>query len=231
VSPSRVLGRHARVLQILRHLQSGCGCNVAQLAGRLDVCRRTIFRDLHLLRDAGVELIYDEMQATYRLAPRGDLLVTPELDPDELTTLVTAVHLSMLQGIPACRDVLRQTTDKLLALSPFHVRHNVTCLAGSCSVDTPSDDYSPRTSRIVHQILQALRQRRSLQIRLCPSHPEGPLGTMLATYQVVVTANAWQATGRSSYHRDVRTFDPREIVQAEMTDEVYAIPRDYRSAR
>ena len=231
MSTSSVLGRHARILQILRHLQSGCGCNPAQLAGRLDVCRRTIFRDLHLLRDAGVELIYDEAQASYRLAPHGDMLVTPELDPDELTTLVTAVHLSMLQGIPACRDVLRQTTNKLLALSPFHVRHDVTRLAGSCSADTPSDDYSPRMTRVVHQILQALRQRRSLQIRLCDSHPEGPLCTRLATYQVLVTAHAWQATGRSSHHRAVRTFDPREIAQAELTDEVYAIPHGYRASR
>ncbi|MHB0956492.1 MAG: helix-turn-helix transcriptional regulator [Pirellulaceae bacterium] len=231
MSTSRVRGRHARVLQILRHLQSGCGCNVAQLAGRLEVCRRTVFRDLHLLRDAGVELIYDDAQASYRLAPHGNLLVAPELDSDELTTLVTAVHLSMLQGIPACRDVLRQTINKLLALSPFQVRHNVTCLAGSCSVTTPSDDYSPGTTRVVDQMLQALRQRRSLQIHLGASHPEGPLCTRLATYQVLVTAHAWQATGRSSHHRAVRTFDPREIAQAEITDEVYAIPRGYRSLR
>ena len=101
VSATTVLGRHVRVLQILRHLQSGSGFNVQELAGRLDVCRRTVFRDLSLLRDAGIQLVFDAERECYRLAPSNDLLVMPELDADELTTLVTAVHLSMLQGIPA----------------------------------------------------------------------------------------------------------------------------------
>jgi predicted DNA-binding transcriptional regulator YafY len=231
VSATTVLGRHVRVLQILRHLQSGSSFNVQELAGRLDVCRRTVFRDLSLLRDAGIKLFFDDELECYRLAPHDDLLVTPELDADELTTLVTAVHLSMLQGIPSCRDMLRRTTNKLLALSPFHVRHSVTCLAGSCVVDTPADDYSPRTIRVVHQVLQALRQRRTLQVRLCTSHPEGPLDTNLATYQVLVNINAWQVTGRSSHHGAVRTFDPRHVAQADITDEIYAIPRGYRTSR
>jgi predicted DNA-binding transcriptional regulator YafY len=220
-----------RVLQILRHLQSGSGFTVQELAGRLDVCRRTVFRDLSLLRDAGIQLVFDAQRECYRLASHDDLVVMPELDADELTTLVTAVHLSMLQGIPSCRDILRQTTNKLLALSPFHVRHSVTRLADSCVVDMPSHDYSPNTVRVMHQILQALQQRRMLHVRLCASHPEGPLETRLATYQVLVTINAWQVTGRSSHHNAVKTFDPRQIAQADITDEVYAIPRGHRTSR
>jgi predicted DNA-binding transcriptional regulator YafY len=202
---------------------------VEELAGRLAVCRRTVFRDLGLLRDAGIQLAFDAQRQCYRLAPSSDLLVMPELDADELTTLVTAVHLSMLQSIPPCRDMLRQTTNKLLALSPFHVRHHVTRLADSCAVEVPSNEYPPRAVRMVDQILQALRQRRVLQIRLCASHAEGPLDTKLATYQLLVNVHAWQVTGRSSHHRAVRTFDPRHIARADITDEVYAIPRGYRT--
>jgi predicted DNA-binding transcriptional regulator YafY len=229
VSAAAVLGRHVRVLQILRHLQSGNGFTVEELSLRLDVCRRTVFRDLNLLREAGVQLSFDAARQCYRLAPCKDLLVMPELNADELSTLVTAVHLSLLQSIPPCRDLLRQTTNKLLALSPFHVRHSVTRLADSCALEAPTDAFSTRAVGVVNQILQALRQRRVLKIRLCSSHPEGRLDTHLATYHLLVNLNAWQVTGRSSYHRAVRTFDPRHIAEADVTDEVYAIPRGYRT--
>ncbi|NLX53903.1 MAG: HTH domain-containing protein [Planctomycetaceae bacterium] len=225
-----VVGRHVRVLQILRQLQSGQSFTVQELAGRLAVCRRTVFRDLSLLRDAGVSLVFDAQRACYRLAARDDLLQAPDLDADELTMLVTAVHLSVLQGIPGCRDLLRQTTNKLLALSPFHVRHSVARLADACTVDTPARDYSPRTTCVMHQILLALHQRRVLRIRLNATYPEGPLDTSLATYQVLANTSAWQVTGRSSHHRAVMTLDPRQVTQADITDEVYAIPRGYRTS-
>ncbi len=230
MSAAPALGRHVRVLQILRHLQSGRSVSVEELAGRLAVCRRTVFRDLNLLRHAGVKLAFDARAQCYQLAPCDDLLIMPQLDADELTTLVTAVHLSMLQGIPTCRDTLRQTTNKLLATSPFPMRHSVTCLADSCALDTAVHDYPPCAVRAVDQVLQALRHRRVLEVRLCPSHPEGALDTRLSTYQVVVNVHAWQITGRSSHHRAVRTFDPRHIAQADLTDEAYAIPRGYRTS-
>jgi predicted DNA-binding transcriptional regulator YafY len=218
------------VLRILRQLQTGSGLNAAELADQLDVCRRTVFRDLGLLRDAGIAFYFDATTRCYRLAQRDDLLVAPELDVDELTTLIAAVRLSMLQGVPNCRSVLRQTTNKLLAQSPFPVRHGVTLLAGSCFIDTPADCYTPHTTRVLHQVLQALRQRKWLHLHLSGSHPEAPLQTRLAIYQLLVDARAWHVTGRSSYHRDVRTFDVRDIAQAELGDEAYAIPRIYRTA-
>ena len=94
MSVSSVPGRHVRMLQILGHLQSGGGLNADELAGQLDVCRRTIFRDLSLMREAGIEIYFDENMDCYRLPPQRDLVVMPTLEHEELTTLIAAVHLS-----------------------------------------------------------------------------------------------------------------------------------------
>lgn len=227
MSPSNSVRRHTRVLKILRHLQSGNGCTVDELAGRLDVCRRTIFRDLHLLRDAGVGVIFDDADDLYRLASRDDLSRVPELEAQELSTLVTAVHLSLLQGIPGCRDQLRQVTNKLLAVSPSQVRHCVARLAASCAVAATGDSFPPQASRAMQQVLLALQDRHTVQIQLATTRVEGPLRTRFATYQVRATPTAWQITGRSTHHAAVCTLDPRDMLQVEITDEVYAIPREY----
>lgn len=229
MSPSNVLRRHARVLKILRHLQSGNGCSVSELAHHLDVCRRTIFRDLHLLRDAGVEIVFDSDEDRYRLAVRDDLVRAPQLEAHELSTLVTAVHLSWLQGIPGCRDQLRQVTNKLLALSPSQVRHCVARLAASCAVAAGGDSFPPQASQAVHQVLLALQDRRTVQVQLASCANEGPLQTRFATYQVRATPAAWQITGRSTHHGTVCTLDPRDMLRVDITDEVYAIPREYGS--
>lgn len=227
MSPSNALRRQSRVLNILRHLQSGNGCTVNELANGLKVCRRTIFRDLLLLRDAGVEIVFDGAEDRYRLAPRDDLVRAPQLEAQELSTLVTAVHLSWLQGIPGCRDQLRQVTNKLLAMSPSPVRHCVARLAASCAVAAGGDGFPPQASDAVHRVLLALQDRRTVQVQLATRSTDEPLQTRFATYQVRATPTAWQITGRSTHHRAVCTLDPRDMLRVDITDEVYAIPREY----
>ncbi len=216
------LERHARMLKILAHLQTGGGCDATALSRQLGVCRRTVFRDLSLMRRAGIEVYFDDDLNCYRLVPDKDFVVAPTLDPDELTTLVSAVHLSVLHGLPDYCDSLRQSTAKLLSQSPTNVRHAVSRLTDSCVVPRTAECYSPRAVRVIHHVLQALRLRRSLAMTLT-----GSLQTHFSPYQVVADPQSWKVTGRCTYHRCVRCLDPRQVTRVEMTDQAYAIPRGY----
>ena len=62
------LSRIQRLLRLLALLQAGRGYNVESLAEACGVSRRTIFRDLDVLRESGLPLIYDEPQQRYRSA-------------------------------------------------------------------------------------------------------------------------------------------------------------------
>ena len=117
-----VPSRHARMLQILRFLQSGQGLNASELARQAEVSRRTIFRDLHTLREAGIPVHYDDNADCYRLGLCDDLVPIPQLDRRELTALVAAIHLSLLRQLPDCHELLRQTVHKLLEGSPSGLR-------------------------------------------------------------------------------------------------------------
>lgn len=231
VSDSSLHGRHARLLQLLYLLQSGTGFDAPQLADQWGVCRRTIYRDLSLVRKAGIELDFDPETKCYRLAPRHDITVTPSLGAEELTTLVTAVHFSLMRGLPDYRKTLERSTALLLSHSSHDIRHSVIRLTDSCAVRTPDQQYSTRDVRIMHHILQATGQRRKLMVTLYERFGGKPLDTRLAPYQVIAASDTWQVIGRSSFHQAVRTFDPREIQSAVVTDEAYAIPRGYRSGR
>jgi predicted DNA-binding transcriptional regulator YafY len=230
MSVSRMRGRHVRLLRMLSHLQSGDGFNVGELADQLNVGRRTVFRDLNVLREAGFDVQFDGTLDGYRLGDRRNLVVTPELDPEELTTLVAAAHLSVLRGLPECRDVLRRSTNKLLGGSPDRVRHDALRLTNSCVLRSPGERYSPDATRGVQDILQAIRQRRVLRVSFSARHEEGPIETRLAPYEMLATSEAWTVTGRSTHHNAVCSFDPGHFQRTEITEEIYAIPRGYRAS-
>ena len=61
------LGRIHRLLQLIGLLQAGRGYNTDALAQACGVSRRTVFRDLDLLRLSGLPLLFDENQQRYRI--------------------------------------------------------------------------------------------------------------------------------------------------------------------
>ena len=63
------LSRIHRLLKLISLLQAGRGYNIEGLAGACGVSRRTIFRDLDLLRQSGVPLSLDDQQSSSTAFP------------------------------------------------------------------------------------------------------------------------------------------------------------------
>lgn len=59
--------RHTRLLRVARMLDDDCTTEPEILARRLGIGRRTLYRDLALLRRAGVRLVYSRDERRYRL--------------------------------------------------------------------------------------------------------------------------------------------------------------------
>lgn len=222
------IGRHARILQILAHLQTGGGLNGRDLARKMNVSRRTIYRDLNMIRDAGIHVFFDEPANCYRLTPQHDLAVAPTFTPDELTILIAAVHFSVLKGMPHFSAQLRQATSKLLSESPLAVRHSISRLVHACTMRAPLACESAAGTECLQQVFQSVRQRRVLQVTLHPRTGQ-TFKTFLSPYQVVADSNAWQVIGRSTHHQAITSLDPALFVDAHVTDNIYAIPRGFSS--
>lgn len=230
MSDFTVSTRHARILRILSQLQAGAGLNATELACELNVSRRTVFRDLNMMRSAGVKLYYDDQLDCYRLSPQENLMATPALDHDELTILVAAVHLSVLRNLPDCHGFLRQSINKLLAGLPDRAQHHLARVIKSCSVRDAEDVADVKTVSVIQRILSAISQRKILRVTVFEPESGSEVVTHFAPYRIIAAADSWRVLGRSSHHRGVRTFDPRHMTQPEVIDEIYAIPPQFQSA-
>lgn len=109
----------ARQLRLIERLHSVRGCTVEQLALDLEVSRRTVFRDLRSLEDAGMEIRLDH-ENRYQLEPHFVLQASKLID-DELLALGLAAATSPLAAAPDLAARLDQALGKLTArTSPEH---------------------------------------------------------------------------------------------------------------
>ena len=76
------LSRIVRLLKLIGLLQAGRGFNTEALAQACGVSRRTIFRDLDTLRQAGVPLVYDDENQHYHI-PGTYFLPPTNFTPEE----------------------------------------------------------------------------------------------------------------------------------------------------
>src|SRR5256885_13634239 len=79
--------RITRLLRLLQMLQSGPGTNASTLAKAFNVGRRTIFRDLQVLRDADLPLEYDARTERYYVSPSW-AMPPAKLTDDEAFALI-----------------------------------------------------------------------------------------------------------------------------------------------
>ena len=94
------LSKISRLVQLLGLLQAGKGLNVDGLATACRVSRRTIFRDLDVLRKAGVPLLLDDERGVYRI-PGTYFLPPTNFTPDEaLAVLALSYELGSHYKFP-----------------------------------------------------------------------------------------------------------------------------------
>lgn len=153
--------RLERVIQVLLLLQSGVPYNALQIAERMGVHRRTIFRDVALLRSLGVPISYDMETARYSL-PR-DLPKEPaEVSIEELTDLLMAACLTVLpEGRTA--NMARRAIEKLSERIPAASRRELGRVVRSY---LPADS-TRHDSQLVELLLQSIRKGLALEMEVC----------------------------------------------------------------
>lgn len=224
------VSRICRLLRLISHLQAGRGYNAEALAVHLEVSRRTVFRDIEILRQAGIPLAYDEQRQCYGI-PGSCLLPATNFTPEEALALIVLCHnlrdysqlpffgpaaaaaLKLHSSLPArLREELRTTTDTIrIRLAPSNP------LGGQ--------------STVYDQLLTAISQRRSVRIHYRSLAENDSIITRLSPYRLLFSRRSWYVIGRSSVHRATRTFNLGRIRQLTPTEETYQIPRGFSLER
>lgn len=216
--------RLVRLFRLVETLGTGRPQNASVIAEICNVSRRTVFRDISTLQEAGVHVHYDaEKQGYYLLRP--NFLRPADLTLEEtLSLIVMGTELgNSASGLMFC-DHVRTAAMKLACNLPEKLREAVGQVTESIMIQVGSNGTTDGERRIFDTIRSGLAEHRCLRIRYDSLFDGGMIRTKFSPYRVLFSRRDWYAIGRSSLHRSVRTFKLRRIGSAELLDDKYEIP-------
>ncbi|HWA97174.1 MAG TPA: WYL domain-containing protein [Pirellulales bacterium] len=224
------LARITRLLELITLLQVGRGQNATSLASECRVSRRTIFRDLDILRQAGVPVQFFDDDQRYRIA--GAVLLPPtNFTPQEaLSLIVLSQELGQSSGIPlyhAARSAAIKLESSLPGKLRDYLRDATRAVHVKLDAANPLIDHEP----VYQALLAGITLRRCVRIGYESFTERKRINTKLSPYRLLFNRRSWYVIGRSSLHRAVRTFNVGRIEKIELLDDTFSMPRGFRIDR
>lgn len=182
-----------RVLHVLSLIQSGARLNAVNIAAEVGVSRRTIFRDVNLLRDSGIPIFFDDAWDSYRIDPAFRLPRLGQFTEDEIGLLVLAAQTSQLHDSPDLSKLLRRALFRFINSLPIETKN-----AGSTVVDYSacvSTIARPIDANVVSVCIQGIQ--RQLQLRLQIDGKEENDEVQLAPWHLLRRSDDWSILGRT----------------------------------
>jgi len=220
------VGRVHRLLRLITVLQRDEPNTTAGLLRELGVSRRTFFRDLKLLQEAGIPYRHDRAQGYH--IDKGFYLPPINLTvPETLGLMLLGKSAATQRGRPMVAPAL-SAIYKLIATTPDPIREACGELIANVSITpdpAPGGDLEAR----YHTTLQrAIDQSVTCRIVYQSPVEDDRLHAMLSPYLLHYVNRAWYVLGYTDVHDEVRMFKLVRFIEIEPTDEPFDKPENFR---
>ncbi len=213
----------SRLIQLIVLLQSGRCPNARQLAEICEVSPRTIYRDLAILADAGIAVLYRADRQGYEVA-RGLFLQPPRMEEREILALLVLCRYWTHEEDLGLRSDAIQAVEKLIQSLPEPLRTRFLDVAEIVGELPGAAGRASELAEIENVILASVVQRRQVRLSLRGGAGETSQTTKMAIYRLTRVGKLWCLVGRSSWHCRVTLVPMDQIEQVELTDDMYEIP-------
>ncbi|WP_238397678.1 helix-turn-helix transcriptional regulator [Anatilimnocola aggregata] len=214
-------------MKLLGMLQGGQAYNAQALAELCGVTRRTIFRDLEALRDADVPLQYDEQRGSYQIPGHFFLPPTQFTTEEAFAMLVLSRQMGDRRSIPFYAAA-QSAADKLANTLPQRFVAYLRSVTSAVRIRLDATNSLVGQERIYEQLLAAISSRCCVRMRYESLHEQRQIQTKLHPYRLLFHQHSWYVIGRSSVHREVRTFNVSRIRKIQILEEPLRMPKNFR---
>ncbi|MBQ0711017.1 MULTISPECIES: YafY family protein [unclassified Ochrobactrum] len=210
--------RADRLFQIVQHLRGGRLVTARQLAERLEVSERTIYRDISDLQSTGVPI--DGEAGVGYILRQGFELPPLMFTRDEIVALVAGARLIRAWGGVSMARGAEEALVKIEAVLPKEERARIT----STQIHAPTARISMDERRIIDAVERAVDQGNVLNIRYRDLESREserdirPLGLWF-------WGKVWTVIGWCELRNAFRTFRTDRIVEANNAGRVFRAER------
>jgi predicted DNA-binding transcriptional regulator YafY len=219
------LGRIHRLLRLITMMQSGTVRTAAELADELDISRRTLFRDLRTLSDAGIPYTHDPERG-YRISPEFFLPPVNLKVTEALGLMLLAKTAARHSMQPFFRPAL-DAIHKLASMLPAPYREVTGGMMSNVSVEPGQTPADKQDADIFVLLQEAIDNRRVCRMTYHSLWDGGDISLRFEPYQLHFAVRTWYVIGRSVKHGDVRTFKLSRVRQLRLTDKNYRLEQPF----
>lgn len=218
-----------RLLRLITLLQSGRARSVRDLMSELDVSRRTLFRDLNVLQEAGVPYYHDP-DIGYRIKESFFLPPVSLSIPETLGLLVLAKAARAFRSGPLLGSAV-SAINKLLTSVPPAIRTACAQIMANISVDAGPQSLVSGEGKYYALLQRCIDERRACRVRYESPAERTALEFELEPYALHFSAMAWYVLGRTDVHDGVRVLKLVRIQSLAPLDRFFRRPTKFSPAQ
>jgi proteasome accessory factor B len=219
------VSRVHRLIRLVTVLQSGRARSVAELTEELGISRRTVFRDLQMLQEAGIPC-YHEPGRGYRIRDSFFLPPISLTIPETLGLMIFGKTAAARRDRPLSGPGL-SAVYKLINTVPEPIREACSDLMAHVSVDPGPMVETPGESDHYLTLQRCVDERRVCQVQYQSPVEDGPLSCKLKPYALHFAARAWYVLAGTDVHAEVRTFKVARFSSIEPANVFFERPSDF----
>ncbi len=215
-----------RLLRLIAVLQRNEPNTTAGLMRELQISRRTLFRDLSALEEAGVPYRHDRAQG-YRIDKTFYMAPINLTVPETLGLMMLGKNAAAHKGGPMVAPAL-SAIYKLIATVPDSIREACGEIMSNVSVATDAHIHTDQWTQY-HALLQrCLDEGRSCRFVYKSPGESEEINARLSPYLLHFTNRAWYVLGYVDVYDEVRVLKLTRFQELEPTDELFTKPRNFR---
>lgn len=219
-------GRVRRIIRTLTALQSAQRYAACDLAKMFGTSRRTVFRDLKDLQEAGVPCCYDPKVRSYVIDPKF-YLPAPNLSAKETLGLLLLVH--------KVRDHIHLPLKESALLAALKIENNLAnrvkrfCSSALDKITIKGESQAKISSldKIFVQLIEAILKKRVVNI--CYHLPRERKSVIfgLRPCHLFYNDHTWHVLGKSGAREGVRAFKFNRIMELHVLDKCFAEEKEF----
>lgn len=219
--------RLRRLLQLVSLLQSGLPLNPDALAERLKISRRTVFRDLNELNDAGLTVLFDERRQGYFVPVTWRLPVEKLTVPEAVSLLLICKEMGRTDGGVPFHAAARSAAEKISRALPTDLQEFAQEAVDAMAIRLEPANPLSHSADFFEQLQEAWILRRPVRIQYESASERRQISTILSPYRLFFSRRSWYVIGRSSADRAIRIYNIGRINDVQLLDSSYRIPKRF----
>ncbi|MFS0838012.1 helix-turn-helix transcriptional regulator [Paenibacillus sp. 1P03SA] len=214
--------RADRLLSLLLLLQNRGKMSSRELAEKLEVSERTIFRDMEALSAAGIPVYAERGSGGGWSLTEGYRTRLTGMKAEEIATLLIANSSALLTDLGMSGEY-DSAFQKLLAASPESLRHETERVRQRIHIDGAGWHRSAEELPYLPLVQQAVWEERKLRIRYRRGSESAE--RIICPLGLVAKGSIWYAAAETD--GEMRTYRISRLLGAEFTDEYFSRPPSF----